>query len=83
MYLVFPGCGVPDSGRCRNNKVLLGCIEAPGITRGSEVALEIDVRSWYGHILLMVLVAGPGTRRYMLWISRADPGPSLITLVSN
>jgi hypothetical protein len=35
---------------------------------------------WYS---LMVLVAGPGTCRYLLWISRADPGPSVITLVSD
>jgi hypothetical protein len=26
----------------------------------------------------MVLVAGPGTRRYMLWISRADAGVRLL-----
>jgi hypothetical protein len=47
--------------------------------------LEIDVRSRYGHILVIAygLVAGPGTRRYMVWISRADPGPSLITLISD
>jgi hypothetical protein len=47
--------------------------------------LEIDVRNWYGHILVIAygLVAGPGTRRYMVWISRADPGPSLITLISD
>jgi hypothetical protein len=44
-----------------------------------SVGFEIDVRSRYGHILVIAygLVAGPGTRRYMVWISRADPGPGL------
>jgi hypothetical protein len=45
--------------------------------------LEIDARSWYGHILVIVYSFGSRlcrTRWYPLWISRADLGPSVITL---